>query len=466
MLRATLLRDDELIIDNFAGGGGASTGIASALGRDPDIAINHDAAALAMHAANHPRTTHLCESVWAVDPAVACGGRPVGLAWFSPACTHFSRANGSQNPKSAKIRGLAWVVIRWARAVRPRVIVLENVEEFATWGPLDADGRPDPRRAGRTFRVWLGKLKAAGYDVQWRALSAADYGAPTSRRRLFLVARADGEPIVWPEPTHGPRRARPHRTAAEIIDWSLPCQSIFDRARPLAEATLRRIAEGIRRYVLESDRPFIVPTARGALAPTLIQTGYGERDGQAPRVPGLDKPLGTVVAGGAKHALVAAVLTKHYGGVVGHGVQRPLGTITTQDHHALTTATLVPTGVDRRAEARAFITAYYSQNGSERPSQQSLFDPLRTVTTRARFGLVTVHGDPYALADIGMRMLAPHELFAAQGFPAGYIIDPVVDGKTLSKTEQIAKCGNSVAPPVAAALVAAQFRAAPKAEVA
>jgi DNA (cytosine-5)-methyltransferase 1 len=491
---------DELVVDNFAGGGGASTGIAAAIGRDPDIAINHSPEAIAVHRANHPATKHYLENIWEVDPAKACAGRSVGLAWFSPDCTHHSRAKGGK-PRKKKIRGLAWVVTRWARAVRPRVIVVENVEEFATWGPLDREGHPIRERAGETFRAWTKKLRSYGYRVEWRSLVAADFGAPTTRRRLFLVARCDGLPIVWPEPTHGRGRARAWRPAADVIDWSLPCPSIFERARPLADATMRRIAEGVRRYVLETASPFIVShygasigralqaplptvTAGGGghsalVVPTLIQTGYGERDGQTPRVPGLEKPLGTLVSGG-KHALVAALVTKHYGGVIGHEIERPLGTVTSQDHHSLTAAFLtkfygtsigsdvaapVPTvtagggrGGGHIAEVRAFLMAYYGGDRGDR-RQGSLFDPLHIVTTARRFGLVLVQGQAYQIADIGMRMLAPRELFRAQGFPDCYDITPEFGGKPLTKTAQIALAGNSVPPPLAEAIVRANVTA-------
>jgi len=342
---------DELVVDNFAGFGGASTGIEAAIGRPVDIAINHAPDALALHAVNHPQTLHLCESVWDVDPRQVTQGRRVGLAWFSPDCKHFSKAKGGK-PVEKRIRGLAWVAVRWAGALKPtgqhpRVIVLENVEEFVTWGPLRDDGRPDPAQAGREFRAFVNALQRLGYAVQWRELRACDYGAPTSRKRLFLIARCDGQPITWPAPTHArnPKRGsglRPWRTAAECIDWSIPCPSIFERSRPLADATLRRVAAGIQRYVIDAAEPYIVRighTGHGdsgktrgiheplstitskaehlLVAPTLVQTGYGEREGQAPRVPGLDKPLGTIMAGGAKHALVAAFLAKHYTGVVG-----------------------------------------------------------------------------------------------------------------------------------------------------
>lgn len=571
------LFDDEIIVDSFAGGGGASLGIEMALGRSPDIAINHDAEAIAMHAVNHPRTKHYCESVWKVDPKKAVAGRRVGLAWFSPDCKHFSKAKGGK-PVEKKIRGLAWVVIRWAQAVRPRVICLENVEEFRTWGPLLADGRPDRAKTGRTFKAWCAKLRKLGYVVDWRELRASDYGAPTSRKRLFMIARCDGQPIVWPAPTHG-KHLLPYRTAAECITWELPCPSIFERARPLAEATLRRIARGVKRYVIDAAEPFLVPvktwggggneprsleepmrtvtaskrgefavvepfvvpithegddrirsagdplpTVTGAnrgeqaivaptiarigqvngngkycndiedplttitskaehllVAPSLIQTSWGEREGQAPRCLDIEKPLGTVVGGGIKQALVAAFLAKHYGGPNGHqndGAQMrlPVSTVTTQDHNSLVASSLVkfrgtsPKQIDGSgapmdgqvptisgggihvAEVRAFLTAYY---GTEQDAQLRL--PAPTVTTKDRFALVTVAGEVYAIADIGMRMLVPRELFRAQGFPDRYVIDPPVNGKPLTKTAQVRMAGNSVCPPIAAAIIRANL---------
>jgi DNA (cytosine-5)-methyltransferase 1 len=351
---------DEIIADSFAGGGGASTGIELALGRSPDLAINHDAEALAMHAANHPTTEHRIESVWAVDPVEACHGKRVALAWFSPDCKHHSKAKGGK-PREQKIRGLAWVAVRWAQAVRPRVIALENVEEFRDWGPLDRSGMPIKNRKGQTFRAFVSKLERLGYVVEHRLLKACDYGAPTTRRRLFLIARCDGLPIMWPAATHGRGRATPHRTAAECIDWSVPCPSIFSRERPLADKTLARIARGVRKYVLESAQPFLlhlthgtrdhdiespVPTVtgahRGELAlaiPYLVHRSNGERVGQAPRIYDVSTPLGTIVAQGQKHALCAAFLARHYGGNEnnGHPVTIPMSTITTQDHHAVVT---------------------------------------------------------------------------------------------------------------------------------
>jgi len=496
VMRPPLLRisTDELIVDSFAGGGGASTGIERALGRSPDIAINHNAEALAMHAANHPTTRHYCESVWDVDPVEVCAGRRVGLAWFSPDCKHFSKAKGGK-PVEKAIRGLAWVAVKWAKTVRPRVIVLENVEEFADWGPVLEDGRPCPMRKGHTFRRFVRQLSNCGYTVDWQEIRACDYGAPTIRKRLFLVARCDGEAIVWPAPTHG-RGLQPYRTAAECIDWSIPCPSIFERERPLAENTLRRIARGVQRYVVEAAEPYIVRIGhtghgdagkvRGVseplstvtskaehllVSPTLVEIGYGEAPGQAPRAPGLGKPLGTVVAGGRKHALVAAFLAKHYGGVVGSPIDDPMHTVTATDHNALVTSHLLklrgtckdgqpvikpmPTicaGGTHVAEVRAFLLAYYGTEQAPR-----LGGPLPTITTRDRFGLVTVHGVDYAIVDIGMRMLEPHELYRAQGFPPEYRIDIKRQGKRLSKAAQVRMCGNSVCPPAAEAIVAAQF---------
>jgi len=609
----------ELIVDNFAGGGGASTGIELALGRNVDIAINHDREAVAMHTANHPQTRHYCEDVFSINPVEITSGRPVGLAWFSPDCKHFSKAKGGK-PRSKKIRGLAWVTIRWAATVQPRVIMLENVEEFKTWGPLLRDGTPCPKRKGQTFVKFVSSLRDLGYQVDFKELRASAAGSPTIRKRLFLIARCDGRPIVWPDSCDWNPRAKriggklkAVRTAAECIDWSIPCPSIFERKRPLAENTLRRIARGLFKFVINSPSPFIVKvnhTAEGytnfrgqgldepmqtvtghngyalvgpiltehanaskqrnfsadeplrtqcsevkgghfalvnaTLEPrfhckcgenfgvndyeencvtcpkcgsdnleditdifqdaacTLIQTGYGERKGQAPRAPGIDKPLGTVVAGGQKHAIVAAFLAKHFTGVVGSEVSEPIHTITATDHNALVSANLirhfgssVGNGVDtpmgtimaggsgktglitsnliklkgackdgqpvteplhtvqaggkHYAEVRAFLIKYYGQE----KDGVSLNDPMHTITGKDRVGLVTVAGEEYVITDIGMRMLEPHELYTAQGFPPDYIIAPEVNGKRISKAAQVRMCGNSVCPPQAAALVAA-----------
>lgn len=527
----------ELYVDNFAGGGGASTGIELAIGRPVDIAINHDIDAIRMHEVNHPHTRHYCESVWDIDPVKVTEGRPVGLAWFSPDCKHFSKARGG-TPVNKNIRGLAWVALRWAATVKPRVIVLENVEEFTTWGPVitgaDGSSYPCPNRKGKTFRSFVNALQRQGYDVDHRELRASDYGTPTIRKRLFLIARRDGQPIVWPAPTHG-QGLLPHRTAAECIDWSQPCPSIFERRRPLADATLRRIAAGIMRFVVNNPEPFIVKVNHGydyfrgqqlqeplqtitsklgsglvqpilaplitehanasvqrnmpaaaplrticaqvkgghfaVVAPTLVQVGYGERKGQAPRAPGLDKPLGTVVAGGGKHALVAAFLAKHYTGVVGADLRQPTPTVTTVDHNALVTSHLVklrnnqfghdirdpaPTitaGGTHVGEVRAFLVKYYSEGGQ----WQGLDEPMHTIPTHDRIGLVMVKGEPYQIVDIGMRMLTPRELFKAQGFPDDYVIEHDGHGKAFTKAAQVARCGNSVCPPLAAAIVRANM---------
>jgi DNA (cytosine-5)-methyltransferase 1 len=474
----------ELVIDSFAGGGGASTGITAALGRGPDYAINHDPEALAMHAANHPETTHLSKNIWQVDPIEVVGRRPVGLAWFSPDCKHFSKAKGGK-PVKREIRDLAWTVVLWAKRVRPRVIILENVEEFRDWGPLveRADGKwmPCPERRGATFDRWVHELRRLGYRVEWRELRACDYGAPTIRKRLFLIARRDGRKIAWPKPTHGALhdieviagRKLPWRTAAEIIDWSLPCQSIFltrEEARtvgvnrPLAEATMARIAKGVKRYVLDAAEPLLVPV-----------THQGDA-----RVYGSHEPLRTITtAQRGEQALVAAFLAQHNLGVVAREARAPLSTVTsTGAQQAVVSAGLLQMkGSDRRmspakepartvtaggwhqAEVRAFLTKYYGEGGQD----QSCRDPLHTATTKARMGLVLVEGEPYEIVDIGMRMLSARELFRAQGFPDSYVIDRGVlpNGREipLTKTSAIRMCGNSVCPPLAEALVRANYAA-------
>lgn len=653
----------ELIVDSFAGGGGASTGIEMALGRSPDIAINHDATALAMHEANHPDTLHLTADIWEVDPRSAVAGRPVGLAWFSPDCKHFSKAKGGK-PVEKKIRGLAWVVVHWANTVRPRVIILENVEEFQTWGPLGPDNKPCPVKKGATFKRWLSELEGLGYVVEHRELRACDYGAPTIRKRLFLIARCDGEAIVWPEPTHGDPKSeavqqgllKPWRTAAEIIDWSLPCPSIFDTSeeimakyglravRPLQPATMARIAKGVKRYVLDAAKPFIVNlthhggertesiddpvatvtgahrgekalavpfvapryqekagheprtrsiedpaatiTSRGN-APGMLVTPfavprYGERDGQEPRTRSLeeplpvvvptgngaslvapfisaaqqggsvrdaddplhtvtasakdqnqvvaaslvknnfgdkphysaDEPVKTIVAGGNHHALISAHLMTmrnaqkpHQGpdqpthtvtaggahqhlvaaflaqhnvdgrtgeGNAGRPASEPVSTVMHSGSHQGVVAanllrqfgtstgssveepvgTVMPDGMGKTQLSAAFLSKYYGTGEGQVPQ-----DPVHTVTTKDREAVVTVtiDGVTYVITDIGMRMLTPRELFRAQGFPESYIIDRKPDGSPISKTEQVSKCGNSVCPPIAAALVKANY---------
>lgn len=645
----------EIIVDNFAGGGGASTGIELAIGRSVDIAINHDPNAVAMHTTNHPDTLHYCESVFDVDPATATAGKPVGLAWFSPDCRHFSKAKGSK-PVEKEIRGLAWIVIRWALSVRPRVMMLENVEEFKTWGPLLAEEmRPDPARAGETFEAFCGMLSCGipayhpalaeccefldilpdsqqaqqlinglGYNVDYREMRACDYGAPTIRKRFFMVMRCDGVPVRWPAATHGDPKSpavqagslAPWRTTAECIDWSISAPSIFGRKKQLAENTLKRIARGIQRFVLDNPTPFIVKcnhtttkgkydcfrgqsleeplqtitkthgyaiavphltkfrtgatgqpvtepvptvtagtsrrpggnghalgiveaaltpflagnggseyqakprpldkpahsilkqsracvvapviarqfgasvghradepsatiTAGGGgksqlVTPTLIQMGYGERPGQAPRVLQLEKPLGTITAGGGKFAMVAANMVKHFGGnYTGAGValDEPIHTVTTTDHHALVTSSIIkmrgtntgqPTDTPLQtvtAGGQHFgeVKTTLANEGYDEHRAQLTADFLRGYCGEDCTGLVTVDGINYRIVDIGMRMLQPHELYRAQGFPEWYIIDRDYRGVKYAKDKQVARCGNAVPPPFAEALVRANL---------
>lgn len=495
---------NEIVVDNFAGGGGASEGIENALGRSVDFAINHDPEAVAMHRVNHPNTHHFCESVWAVDPYAVAPGRDIGLGWFSPDCTFHSKARGGKPFRDRNVarrrRGLAWLVTRWIKARRPRVIMLENVEEFADWGPLLPDGRICPVRKGMTFRRWHREIENLGYSIDMRELRACDYGAPTTRKRLFIIMRRDGQEIVFPDASHGPG-IQPYRTAAECIDWGIPCPSIFERGRPLAEATMRRIARGVMRYVVNNPKPFLV-TLRGTsgahinasassleepmgvvsaqgthhalitpfltehanastqrnfradeplrtlcanvkgghfalVAPTLINTRNGERLGQLPRVRDILEPYPTVTAAGSQGALVAAFLARHYGGHENDGssLSLPMHTVTSKDHHSL---------------VHAFLMKYYGTDQDPRLEQ-----PLHTVTTKDRFGLVMVQGTPYRIVDIGMRMLAPRELFRAQSFRDSYIIDPEYNGKPMTKVSQVRMCGNSVPPAVAQAIVEA-----------
>ena len=577
---------EEIIVDNFAGGGGASTGIELATGRPVTIAINHDPDAILMHKTNHPFTEHYQASVWDVDPREVSKGRPVGLAWFSPDCKHFSKAKGGK-PVDKNIRGLAWIVLRWAGTVRPRVIILENVEEFQTWGPVRR-GHPVKSKAGQTFHKWLSQLEALGYAVEWRELVAADYGAPTTRKRFFLVARCDGAPIVWPEPTHAPAGSRevlegkkkPWRSAAEVIDWSLPCPSIFDTReairekyglsaqRPLRPNTMRRVIRGVDKFAIKAPEPFLVvvnhagdfrgqntadplqtvtakhgygvaspllapltvtntTNSAGAdagapvhtvttagnqmlIAPTLAaigQTGGGERGRK------ITEPTHTQVSK-AEECLVAAAMIQYHTEqterVRGQGLADPLMTIDASNRYGLAAATLVK---------------YY---GNDRHGQK-IRDPLHTVTAKDREGLATTHlvkmkgtnlggpmsepvqtitaggghfgvvtttvvkaepgadlkhwpeirdllntycgynlgpedvilfeigGAAYFMADIGLRMLTPKELYMANGFPEDYRIERDYTGKEYPKTKQVARCGNAVPPPFATALVRANL---------
>lgn len=432
----------ELVVDNFAGGGGASTGIEMAIGRPVDIAINHDPDAIAMHKTNHPLTKHYCESVWDIDPIKVCAGRPVGLAWFSPDCKHFSKAAGGK-PLEKKIRGLAWVAMRWAALVKPRIIMLENVEEFVTWGPV-IDGRPCQKRKGQTFNSFVRQLRQHGYKVEWRELIASDHGCPTIRKRFFLAARNDGKAISFPMPTHGnPKKQpangktlKPWKTAADIIDWSIPCKSIFNRDKPLAEKTMQRISKGIQKFVIDANEPFIAP-AEAMIVPFITEFANASSQRNMPA----DEPLRTICAQvkGGHFALVTSHMIKMRGTNIGFPTNEPVHTITAGGNHI--------------GEVRAFLMKYYGQGIG-----QDINQPLHTIRTGDCFGLVMVRGEAYQIIDIGMRMLEPHELFAAQSFPSDYIIDVDHTGKKYSKAKQVARCGNSVPPLLAAALVSANYQ--------
>lgn len=445
----------EIIVDNFAGGGGASTGIEIATGYSVDIAINHDPEAIRMHKSNHPNTKHYCEDVWQVDPVKACGGHPVGLAWFSPDCKHFSKAKGGK-PKDKFIRGLAWVACRWAGLVRPRVIMLENVEEFKTWGPLNRGHRPIKAKQGMTFRRFVQQLEDLGYEVQFRELVAADYGAPTMRKRFFLIARCDGRPIAWPEPTHGPVDSeavkagllKPYVGAYTQIDFSRPCPSIFDTSeeikekygiravRPLAPKTMDRIARGLKKFILDNPEPFVVKDGEKKTAHALIQY-HSETTTDEVRGQTITDPIMTVDSSN-RYGLVTSFLSKFYKSGTGQDIREPLHTVTTSPGHF--------------GEVRAFLIKYYGD-----ATGQDIKSPLDTVTTKDRFGLVTIDGTDYKIVDIGLRMLEPRELYGCQGFPEDYIIDHDYTGKSYSRSEQVKRCGNAVCPPIPAALVRANL---------
>lgn len=541
----------EMIVDSFAGGGGASTGIELATGRPVDIAINHDPAAILMHRTNHPYTVHHQESVWDVDPRRVCAGRPVGLLWASPDCKHFSRAKGGK-PVEKGIRGLAWVVLRWAGTVRPRVIMLENVPEFVTWGPVRR-GRPVPAKSGQTFRRFITQLRALGYTVDFRELIAADYGAPTTRRRFFLIARCDGRAIVWPEPTHASAdssavlsgQKRPYESAAAVIDWDIPCPSIFasrdeiraqyglSAQRPLRPNTLRRIARGIDRFVIRSASPFIVgvggragdcpprnitephrtcttkadaavcnpiftpltwnntgesaglpadspvPTVRASASvvltmPTLIQ--YHTEQSERVRGQDIQSPLMTVDA--ANRFGLAAGLVKYYGADAhGQSVQDPLHTITAKDREGMYLAHMKELYGNGEGRSAAAPLSTVTDSGAHHAAVVSRIEESSTAADLGHWPkirdllnrycgyelgpgdvmLFQIAGADYFLSDIGLRMLTPRELYRAQGFPEDYVIERDYTGKAYPKKEQVARCGNAVPPPFAAALVRANL---------
>lgn len=525
-MNAQINLSDEITVDGFCGGGGWSTGFEFAIGRPVDIGINHDKYAIAMHKKNHPFTEHYNENIFEVDPYKATKGRPVGWAHFSPDCTHFSRAKGG-TPVKKSIRGLAWVVTKWAGTVHPRIISMENVPEFMSWGSLCArrnkDGRiyrmdgtlaekgtyvpyseqqlvPNKKKQGKTFKRFINVMKSFGYKCEWKILTASDYGAPTIRKRLFIIFRNDGKSIIFPNPTHGNPESEevksgkllPWHTAAECINWDLECPSIFERKKPLAENTLRRIAKGIQKFVIENPNPFIIQvnhggdnfrgqevdkpmptiTAKhgfGVVAPTLIQY-HGEQSKNEVRGQILEKPLQTVDTAN-RYGLVTAFMSKYFGGNYqgcGSSVDEPLHTITAVDHNALAAVHItqfnnhcigqkvdeplktITCGEGHFGEVRAFLIKYYSGE-----SGQKVNEPLHTIRTKNCFGLVTIKGVDYAIVDIGLRMLTPRELYNAQGFPTDYEIETDCYGNKYPKTKQVARCGNSVPPLFATALARA-----------
>lgn len=519
--------DDELLVDEFACGGGMSEAIEQGTGRHVDIAVNHDEDACSMHAANHPQTEHHWKDVFEVCPRRATRGRAVGLLHLSPDCTHHSQARGGQ-PRSKKLRGLAWIGVRWAGVKRPRIITLENVKQILQWGPLIAKrcpetgrvvtleqikcpstGRtisrvaapgervpvhlqhlvPDPKHAGRTWRAFVRALERLGYAVEARVLCAADYGAPTTRSRLFMVARCDGAPIVWPEPTHfkNPTKGQKRwRSAAECIDWSIPGKSIFEREKPLADATLRRVAHGMKRYVLESADPFLVQIANwsrdgvtSARDPRSTVTAWPrggshavvagkfaavtafveQANGGFNATPARDarEPLSTSTATGSQQRLVTAHLATLRQNCVGEDLVNPVPTITSGgEHHALVEYTLSPDLEKGALRCAAFLIRYYGQGGQ----LGDMREPMSTSTTKDRLALVTVwlRGTPYVIVDIQLRMLTPRELYNANGFPATYIIDRGHDGRVFSKSTQVRMCGNAVPPPLGKAVIEANWK--------
>lgn len=420
-----------MIIDAFAGGGGASVGIEMALGRPVDIAIDHDPQAILMHKTNHPDTLHLIEDIFRVDLKKYIGKDKVDLMWASPDCTSHSKAKGGQ-PRKQGLRILPWAVFRHAKQILPDVVIMENVEEIQQWGPLDDDGRPIKARAGEDYRKFITAMKSLGYIFDSRELVAADYGAPTTRKRWYAIFRRDGRDIVWPEPTHFKDQEPKWLQCGDFIDWSDLGASIFGRKKPLAEATQKRIANGSRKYIIENQNPYIVKDKR-ALA-FLIQYHAEQKDGDA-RGQKLTEPIKTIDTSN-RYGLVTAFITKIYKSGIGQGCVELLHTITTSPGHF--------------GLASAFWVKYYGTGGG-----QGLDEPLATITTKDRFGLVTVEGTDYAITDIFLRMLKPEELKVMQGFPKDYIIDRDYMWRKYPASEQVKRIGNSVVPIMAKALVSA-----------
>lgn len=424
----------ELIVDNFAGGGGASTGIEMATGYSVDIAINHDPEAIRMHKVNHPDTLHLTEDIFKVDLQRYVKGRHVSLMWASPDCTSHSKAKGGQ-PRKSGLRILPWAVYKHAKAILPDVIIMENVEEIQQWGPLDENGHPIRERLGEDYKKFISAMKGLGYIFDSRELVAADYGAPTTRKRWYAIFRRDGKDIVWPEQTHFKDSEPKWKQCGEYIDWSDLGKSIFDRPKPLADATQKRIANGIRKYILERE-PYIVQDKRAA---AFIIQYHGEQKAGDARGQLLSEPIKTIDTSN-RYGLVTAFITKFYKSGIGQGCDEPLHTITTSPGHF--------------GLVSVFLIKYYGTGGG-----QELKMPLATITTKDRFGLVNVildiDGEAYIIKDIFLRMLKPEELKRMQGFPDDYIIDRDIDGKPYPIKEQVARIGNSVVPVMAEALVMA-----------
>ena len=432
------MRQNDLIIDLFAGGGGASVGIEMALGRQVDIAVNHDPEAIRMHKTNHPHTLHLTEDVFKVDLAKIVSGRHVALMWASPDCTSHSKAKGGQ-PRNSGLRVLPWAVYKHAEAIKPDVIIMENVEEIQAWGPLDEGGHPIKERAGESYREFMGAMQSLGYQYKTRELVAADYGAPTTRKRWYAIFRRDGKEICLPRQTHAQRASgvyKPWLQCGEYIDWSDLGKSIFNRKKPLAAATQKRIANGIKKYIIDNPEPYIVKDKR-ALA-FMIQY-HGETKAGDARGQTLREPIKTIDTSN-RYGLVTAFITKFYKTGIGQPLTEPLHTITTSPGHF--------------GLISAFLTKYYGTGGG-----QELSSPLATITTKDRFGLVNVlidiDGERYTITDIFLRMLQPEELKVLQGFPRDYIIDRDYAWHKYPASEQVARIGNSVVPIMAQKIVEA-----------
>jgi len=485
------LRQDNLLVDGFCGGGGTSLGGEKALGRPFDIAINHDPDAILMHKTNHPDTLHFQESIWDVKPLEATKGRHVGLLWMSPDCKHFSKAKGGK-PKDKNIRALPWAIIMWARDVRPDVIMAENVEEIQTWGPLTEEGYPIPERKGETFNFFIESLKKLDYIVEWKELVAADYGAPTIRKRWYMVARCDGRAIVWPKPTHsktGKDGLKKWVPVSTVLDFSDLGKSIFGRKKQLAENTMNRIVRGIEKFVFNNPKPFLLNYKDGKIAPYMVTVNHSgaghhycnslekpfrtitqkngsgiispiliqyhsETTKNSVRGQSIEEPIMTIDSS-PRYALASTFLTKFYKSGIGQSVDEPLHTITTSPGHFGEVKILMVEKEEVRIEFRdkcnmvaSYIMEYYGQGIG-----QSLYEPLHTIVTKDRFALVTIYGIDYVICDITLRMLTAEELKLAQGFTKDYIIDRDYTGKAYPVSKRVARIGNSVVPIMSESLI-------------